>query len=126
MDYCSDFNQVLVEGDKFRGQGASSSRSLLFKDCLDICNMINMGFLDLILLGLIGEGLMLSFSKGLIGSLPIRVGAPPILMPGCPILLDATRTIVPSSLSLFRAMGDTFQGPSCSKVFGYWILPFLR
>ena len=39
-----DFNEPLVGGDKFGGRGVSINRSLLFKECLDRCNMINMGF----------------------------------------------------------------------------------
>ena len=39
-----DFNKVLAEGDKFGGRAISSNRSLLFKECLDYCNMIDMGF----------------------------------------------------------------------------------
>ncbi|KAL4633038.1 hypothetical protein ACB092_04G092200 [Castanea dentata] len=39
-----DFNEPLIEGDKFRGRGVSLNRSLLFKECLDRCNMIDMGF----------------------------------------------------------------------------------
>ena len=40
-----DFNEVLVEGDKFGGRSISSNRSLLFKECLDHCSMVDMGFL---------------------------------------------------------------------------------
>lgn len=39
-----DFNEPLIKGDKFVGRGVSISRSLLFKDYLDRCNMVNMGF----------------------------------------------------------------------------------
>ncbi|XP_030958299.1 uncharacterized protein LOC115980158 [Quercus lobata] len=39
-----DFNEPLIEGDKFGGRGVSLNRSLLFKECLDRCNMIDMGF----------------------------------------------------------------------------------
>ncbi|KAL0012521.1 hypothetical protein SO802_007629 [Lithocarpus litseifolius] len=39
-----DFNEVLADGDKFGGRAVNSNRSLLFKDCLDYCNMIDMGF----------------------------------------------------------------------------------
>ena len=39
-----DFNEVLVEGDKFGGRSISSNRSLLFKECLDHYSMIDMGF----------------------------------------------------------------------------------
>ena len=35
---------MLADGDKFRGRAINSNRSLLFKDCLDYCNMIDMGF----------------------------------------------------------------------------------
>ncbi|XP_030949822.1 uncharacterized protein LOC115973699 [Quercus lobata] len=39
-----DFNEPLLEEDKFGGRGVSINRSLLFKDCLDRCNMLDMGF----------------------------------------------------------------------------------
>ena len=41
-----DFNEPLVGGDKFGGRGVSLNRSLLFKECLDRCNMIDIGFSD--------------------------------------------------------------------------------
>ena len=39
-----DFNEPLMEEDKFGGRGVSINRSLLFKECLDRCNMLDMGF----------------------------------------------------------------------------------
>nr|XP_023897074.1 uncharacterized protein LOC112008941 [Quercus suber] len=39
-----DFNEPLSEKDKFGGRAVSVSRSLLFKECLDKCNMIDIGF----------------------------------------------------------------------------------
>ena len=39
-----DFNEVLVEEDKYRGRMISTNRSLLFKECLDTCNMVDLGF----------------------------------------------------------------------------------
>lgn len=39
-----DFNELLVQFDKFGGRGVGVSRSLAFKDCLDLCSMVNMGF----------------------------------------------------------------------------------
>ena len=39
-----DFNEPLTWEDKFGGRPMSVSRSLLFKDCLDKCNMIDIGF----------------------------------------------------------------------------------
>lgn len=39
-----DFNKPLLEDDKFGGRVVSISRSLLLKDCLDKCNMIDIGF----------------------------------------------------------------------------------
>ena len=38
-----DFNEPLSEDDKFGGRVVSVSRSLLFKECLDKCNMIDIG-----------------------------------------------------------------------------------
>ena len=39
-----DFNETLVNDDKFGGRAVSVNSSLLFKDCLDKCNMIGIGF----------------------------------------------------------------------------------
>ena len=39
-----DFNEPLMEGDKFGGKGLSVNRALLFKECLDACSMIDLGF----------------------------------------------------------------------------------
>ncbi|XP_023893265.1 uncharacterized protein LOC112005249 [Quercus suber] len=39
-----DFNEPLVEDDKFGGRTVSMNRSLQFKDCLDKCNMVDLGF----------------------------------------------------------------------------------
>ena len=40
-----DFNEPLSESDKFGGKGVSVNRTLQFKECLDACNMIDLGFL---------------------------------------------------------------------------------
>lgn len=42
-----DFNEPLVEDDKFGGKVVSLSRILQFKDCIDKCNMVGLGFLKL-------------------------------------------------------------------------------
>ena len=39
-----DFNELLIDKDKFEGRGVSINRSLAFKDCLDRCSMVDMGF----------------------------------------------------------------------------------
>ena len=39
-----DFNEVLTDNDKFGGRAVNATRSLLFKDCLDSCNMVDLGF----------------------------------------------------------------------------------
>ncbi|XP_075645458.1 uncharacterized protein LOC142616504 [Castanea sativa] len=39
-----DFNEPLLEGDKFGGRPVNFSQPLLFKECLDKCNMVDMGF----------------------------------------------------------------------------------
>lgn len=39
-----DFNEPLLGEDKFGGRLVSISRYLLFKDCLDKCNMVDLGF----------------------------------------------------------------------------------
>lgn len=39
-----DFNEPLMGGDKFGGRGVSVYRALSFKECLDACNMIDIGF----------------------------------------------------------------------------------
>ena len=38
-----DFNESLAEEDKFGGRAVSVRRSLLFKECQDKCNMIDIG-----------------------------------------------------------------------------------
>lgn len=38
------FNELLNSNDKFGGRKISITRSLLFKECLDKCNMIDLGF----------------------------------------------------------------------------------
>ncbi|XP_050248720.1 uncharacterized protein LOC126695973 [Quercus robur] len=39
-----DFNEPFSGDDKFGGRVVSSNRSLLFKECLDNCNMVDLGF----------------------------------------------------------------------------------
>jgi len=39
-----DFNEPLNDVDKFGGRVISVNRSLLFKECLDKCNMVDLGF----------------------------------------------------------------------------------
>nr|XP_023892655.1 uncharacterized protein LOC112004654 [Quercus suber] len=39
-----DFNEPLAGEDKFGGRPVSINRSLMFKECLDNCNMVDMGF----------------------------------------------------------------------------------
>ena len=39
-----DFNEPLLDEDKFRERPISIYKSLLFKDCLDKCNMVDLGF----------------------------------------------------------------------------------
>lgn len=39
-----DFNEVLADDEKYRGRVVNANRSLLFKDCLDACNMVDLGF----------------------------------------------------------------------------------
>nr|XP_023873887.1 uncharacterized protein LOC111986485 [Quercus suber] len=39
-----DFNEPLIDEDKFGGRGVSINRSLAFKECLDQCSMVDMGF----------------------------------------------------------------------------------
>ena len=39
-----DFNEPLLSEDKFGGRVVSVNRSLLFKECLDKCNMVDIGF----------------------------------------------------------------------------------
>ena len=50
-----DFNEPLSEDDKFGGRAVSVSRSLLFKEYLDKCNMIDICFSGPVSLGLIEE-----------------------------------------------------------------------
>lgn len=76
-----DFNEVLVEEDKYRGRMISTNRSLLFKECLDTCNMVDLGFNGLDSLGRIGEIFLILFRKELTGFSPTPVGAPIFPMP---------------------------------------------
>lgn len=39
-----DFNEPLIEEDKFGGRGVHVNHSLAFKNYLDSCNMVDMGF----------------------------------------------------------------------------------
>ena len=39
-----DFNEPLMGEDKFGGRTVSANRSLLFKQCLDKCSMMDIGF----------------------------------------------------------------------------------
>ncbi|XP_023885541.1 uncharacterized protein LOC111997657 [Quercus suber] len=39
-----EFSELLADEDKFGGRPVSLARSLLFKECLDKCNMVDMGF----------------------------------------------------------------------------------
>ena len=39
-----DFNEVLCNDDKFGGNHVNLNRALEFKDCLDECNMVDLGF----------------------------------------------------------------------------------
>ena len=39
-----DFNEPLLSEDKFGGRSVSVNRSLIFKECLDRCNMMDIGF----------------------------------------------------------------------------------
>ena len=39
-----DFNELLVDDDKFGGRAVSVNRSLPYKEVLDKCNMIDLGF----------------------------------------------------------------------------------
>lgn len=39
-----DFNEPLTEEDQFGGRAVSVNKSLLFKECLDKCSMIDIGF----------------------------------------------------------------------------------
>lgn len=39
-----DFNEVLIGEDKFGGRAVNIARALCFKECLDFCRMIDLGF----------------------------------------------------------------------------------
>ena len=39
-----DFNEVLMGEDKFGGKPVSLGKALLFKECLDTCKMVDIGF----------------------------------------------------------------------------------
>ena len=40
-----DFNEPLINNDMLGGRNVNVNRSLRFKECLDRCNMIDLGFL---------------------------------------------------------------------------------
>ena len=42
-----DFNEPLIGADKFGGRVVSINRALLFKDCLDKCKIVDLGFSSL-------------------------------------------------------------------------------
>lgn len=42
--FAGDFNEPLVDDDKFGGKAVSVNRSIQFKECLDKCNMVDLGF----------------------------------------------------------------------------------
>ena len=39
-----DFNEMLLNSEKFGGRLVSTHRSLLFKECIDTCNLVDIGF----------------------------------------------------------------------------------
>ena len=39
-----DFNKPLAGDDKFGGRLVSINKALMFKDCLDKCDVVDMGF----------------------------------------------------------------------------------
>ena len=39
-----DFNEPIMGEDKYGGRPVSVNRSLMLKECLDLCNMIDLGF----------------------------------------------------------------------------------
>ena len=39
-----NFNEPRIDEDKLGGRPVSINRSLIFKDCLDRCNMVDLGF----------------------------------------------------------------------------------
>lgn len=39
-----DFNEVLTGEDKFGGKSINLNKALDFKDCLDSCNLLDLGF----------------------------------------------------------------------------------
>ena len=59
-----DFNEPLVNDDKFGGREVSVNMSLLFKECLDKCNMIDNGLRGLVTLGPIERKFKLWFRRG--------------------------------------------------------------
>jgi len=39
-----DFNEVLCGEDKYGGRQVNINRALKFKECLDVCNLLDLGF----------------------------------------------------------------------------------
>nr|XP_023888165.1 uncharacterized protein LOC112000298 [Quercus suber] len=44
IGYARDFNEVLTGEDKFGGRSINLNRALDFKDCLESCNLLDLGF----------------------------------------------------------------------------------
>lgn len=58
-----DFNDMLLSSDKFGGIAPSQLKIMEFKDCLDDCNLMDLGFEDLNLHGVIKEKMVVLFFR---------------------------------------------------------------
>ena len=114
-----DFNEVLVEGDKFGGRIISSNRSLLFKDALTAVLWLIWDLLGLVSLGQIEGIFVISFKKELTVSLPILAGMHYTLMLELLTSLDVCLIITRCFLRLILPIVCFCLDPLNSKVFGY-------
>jgi hypothetical protein len=41
---CGDFNEVLLQNEHYSSTDRSDAQMELFRDCLDVCNLVDLGF----------------------------------------------------------------------------------
>jgi hypothetical protein len=41
---CGDFNEVLVQDEHYGSANRSDAQMVLFRDCLDVCNLVDLGY----------------------------------------------------------------------------------
>ena len=108
-----DFNEVLSGDDKFGGNGVNLNRALEFKECLDECNMLDLGFAsskytwtnsrhstDLILKRI--DRCFANLSWRTLYSDATVTHLPKIWSDHCPVLLELCRSYVCNLIKPFR------------------------